>query len=222
MRVKGDFKYIDFEKEYLIDSVINNEKIIENGVCIMRMQPLHLAHMYIIKNMLQMCKNVTVVLGSENKVDMLRNPFDISLRETILMEAIEEEDRDRIKVFTLPDWSMEGDTKEVKLWGMYFYMNVVSRIETKKFTIFYNDAPEIIESWFEKEFLRADRISFFFMNRGNMFNGLSATKIRAAFEKNDMKYIEKYCPESVMRRYNHLRDAWFSVKENPKDDFSMT
>ena len=221
LRAEGEFKYIDFDKNYLIDKILNCEKIIENGVCIMRMQPLHNAHLYIIKTMLKMCINVTVILGSENKVDMLRNPFDIQLRKTMLMEALEEDERDRVTIFNLPDWSMESDLEEAKTWGTYLYMNIVSRIGTKKFTIFYNDDPAIIENWFEQEYLGEDRVSFFFMDRGNMFNGLSATKIREAFEEDDISYIDEYCPHSVVDRYVILRDTWLNIKKNPRDDFSM-
>lgn len=192
------------------------------GVFIARMQPLHNAHLWIVEQMLKECEQVIIMLGSENKRDMLRNPFDISLRKQLLEESLENrEDMQRIQVYTLPDWSMETDYENNWEWGRFLYYNVVSRIESKSFTIYYSDDPNIILNWFEDYLQKLERISFRFFERQNLFDGLSATKIRKAFETDDMDYIRKYCPKAVVDRAGLLKDIWFRVKENPKEDFSM-
>lgn len=52
-----------------------------------RMQPLHNAHLRLIDKALEENDRVLVVLGSENKVDMLRNPYNINLRKKLLREC---------------------------------------------------------------------------------------------------------------------------------------
>lgn len=189
----------------------------KDGVFLARMQPLHNAHLWVIEKMIKECDNVYIILGSENKVDMLRNPFDISLREQILKESIS--NFDKIEIYTLPDWTMETDVANAKEWGMYLYYNVVSRIQNKKFAMYYSDEPEVILNWFDSPIL--ERITFELIERSNVFDGLSATKIRKAFENDDFDYIKKYCPKSVISRYKELKDIWFDIKKNPKSDFSM-
>ena len=62
------------------------------GVFLARMQPVHNAHLYLVRKALDENDKVLIVLGSENKVDMLRNPYDISLREEMLRECLADED----------------------------------------------------------------------------------------------------------------------------------
>ena len=90
---------------------------IKYGVFLARMQPVHNAHLFTVYKALEECDKVLIVLGSENKVDMLRNPYDITLREAMLREALSDEDNKRVSIVTLPDWSMESDTGNSKIWG---------------------------------------------------------------------------------------------------------
>ena len=41
------------------------------GVFLGRMQPVHNAHLFLVEKALEECDKVLIVLGSENKVDML-------------------------------------------------------------------------------------------------------------------------------------------------------
>ena len=163
---------------------------------------------------------VLIVLGSENKVDMLRNPYDISLREEMLRECLTDEDNKKLEIVTLPDWSMESDKENDKTWGRYFYYNVVSRIFQKRFSLYYSDDPKILDDWFNdtevKEF-----ITYRNFERSKLFEGLSSTKIRNAFINDDVDYIKEYCPESVQKRFDYLKKYYENVTLNPKDDFSM-
>ena len=57
------------------------------GIFLARMQPLHNAHLWLIDKALEENDKVLIVLGSENKVDMLRNPYNINLRKKMLREC---------------------------------------------------------------------------------------------------------------------------------------
>lgn len=193
---------------------------VKYGVFLARMQPVHNAHLFLVRKALEEQDRVLIVLGSENKVDMIRNPYDIKLREEMLRECLSDEDNKRTEIVTLPDWSMESDTESALIWGRYFYYNVVSRIVQKRFSIYYSDDPKILDSWF-KDSEVYEYITYRNFERSKLFEGLSSTKIRQAFIDKDIDYIKKYCPESVVNRFDYLASYYDEVKENPKEDFSM-
>ncbi len=190
------------------------------GVFLARMQPVHNAHLFLVHKALEENDKVLIVLGSENKVDMLRNPYDISLREEMLRECLTDEDNKKLEIVTLPDWSMESDKENDKTWGRYFYYNVVSRIFQKRFSIYYSDDPKILDDWFNDTEVR-EFITYRNFERSELFEGLSSTKIRNDFINDDIDYIKEYCPESVQKRFDYLKKYYENVTLNPKDDFSM-
>lgn len=113
-----------------------------HGVFLARMQPLHVAHIFLVEKALEECETIHICLGSANKKDMIRNPFTVEFRKEMLIGTLKDmgyadDVGDRINVFELPDWSYENDTNDTISWGRYFYYNVVSRIESKKFNIYY-------------------------------------------------------------------------------------
>ena len=193
---------------------------IKYGVFLARMQPVHNAHLFMVNKALDECDKVLIVLGSENKVDMLRNPYDITLREQMLRECFNDEQNKKLSIVTLPDWSMESDVESAEIWGRYFYYNVVSRIGQKTFSIYYSDDVAILDSWFNNTEVR-QYITYRNFERNNIFNGLSATKIRQAFIENNIDYIKEFCPDSVVTRFDQLASYYKNVTKNPKEDFSM-
>ena len=190
------------------------------GIFLARMQPLHNAHLWLIDKALEENDKVLVVLGSENKVDMLRNPYNITLRKKMLRECYDSKKNRKLHVVTIPDWSMESDTDSDKIWGRYLYYNVVSRIGQKRFSIYYSDDVKFLDNWF-KDTEVYEYITYRNFQRTTMFDGLSATKIRNAFINKDIDYVKKYCPASVVSRFDELAAYYDNVAQNPKEDFSM-
>lgn len=189
------------------------------GVFLARMQPVHNAHLYMVTKACEENDEVCVILGSENKKDTLRNPFTIKKRKEMLLESLPLEYRNKISVYEIPDWSMETKTEDNKTWGRYFYYNVVSRIGQKHFTLYYSDGQENLDSWFDSEV--KDYIQYRLFERSNLYTGLSATKIRQAFVDNDKEYIRKFCPYSVIKEFDYLRDYYLGVVEKPLEDYEM-
>lgn len=190
------------------------------GVFLARMQPLHNAHLFMINKALEENEKVLVVLGSENKVGTLRNPFDVSLREELLRKCFNDTQNERIKIVTLPDWSMETDLDDEKTWGRYFYYNVVSKIGQKRFTLYYYDDLKILEGWFtDTEVYKY--ITYRTFERQSVLGGISSTKIRQALLDKNIDYVKEYCPKPVVDKFDYLSSYYKNVKENPKDDFSM-
>lgn len=177
------------------------------GVFLSRMQPIHNAHLWMIKNALNENDKVLVLIGSANKKGTERNPFDIELRKRMVKAAIKEyfseEDIERIVLKELVDWSTEQNNNDQE-WGRLIYYNVVSTMNVKEFSYFCSEEPEKIEGWFEEQ-LR-ERINFRYFSRDNQFNGLSATKIRAAILDDNSEYIREYCPNCICAVRENLKE----------------
>lgn len=190
------------------------------GVFLARMQPIHNAHLYMVEKACEECDEVTVILGSENKRDTLRNPFTIEKRREMLLASLPVEYREKISVYEIPDWSMESKFADYKIWGRYFYYNVVSRINQKRFFLYYSDGQKMLDNWFENTEVR-EYITYRLFERSSLFDGLSATKIRNAFVNDDKEYIRKYCPDVVLEQFDYLKKYYLGVLNNPLNDYEM-
>lgn len=193
------------------------------GVFLSRMQPLHIGHLGIIELALEENDKVIILIGSKNKRGTMRNPLDVKLRREILEDALLEkfgqDYKERIIISELPDWSMETEVETFLEWGRYLYYNIVSLAEQKEFSIYFSDEKELIQSWFEEEL--QSRIDFRLFERNNMFNAVSSTKIRQAFLDEDKEYIEKSCPNAVVRRYDDIKRIIEEVNKNPIEDYTI-
>ena len=190
------------------------------GVFLARMQPIHNAHLYMVEKACEECDEVTVILGSENKRDTLRNPFTIEKRREMLLASLPVEYREKISVYEIPDWSMESKVADYKIWGRYFYYNAVSRINQKRFFLYYSDGQKMLDNWFENTEVR-EYITYRLFERSSLFEGLSATKIRNAFVNDDKEYIRKYCPDVVLEQFDYLKKYYLGVLNNPLDGYEM-
>ena len=77
------------------------------------------------------------------------------------------------------------------------------------------------ENW---KALNINNIECRFMQRENVFDGLSATKIRKAlisFSEQDQEYLRRCVPNSVLNRINELRGILLDINQNPHEDFTM-
>ena len=79
---------------------------------------------------------------------------------------------------------------------------------------------DILDSWFKNTEVY-QYITYRNFERNSIFSGLSATNIRQAFIDNNREYIKKFCPNSVMKRFDYLASYYKDVTNNPKEDFSM-
>ena len=199
--------------------IMEKTKMKTVGVFLARMQPVHKAHLFMVNRACEECDEVCVILGSENKKDTLRNPFTIEKRREMLLESLPEKYRSKISVHEIPDWSMETKTEDDKVWGRYFYYNVVSRIGQKHFKFYYSDGIDNLNSWFDSEV--KSYIEYRLFERSSLFAGLSATKIRQAFVDNNKGYIEQFCPKVVMDNFDYLRNYYLGVVDKPKEDWEM-
>ena len=189
------------------------------GIFLARLQPIHNAHIYMIETILKECDHCVIIIGSSNKEGTLRNPFTACQRKQMLSLSIAHLDTSRITILTLPDWETEENSNHLGQWGHFLYYNIVSQIQCKDMTFYYADEAEYLKSWFDEEI--NSHISYRFMERSTIFNGLSATKIREALIQHDMEYLNEYLPKPLHSFIGILSQQLQQIQENPKDDFSM-
>ena len=180
------------------------------GIFLARMQPVHNSHLYIIRKALKENDKVLVLLGSADKKGDLRNPFDKEIRMKMVKECFTDNEKEKLVFDFLDDYSSEDDVKNFKKWGNYLYENITSRINQNSFNFYYSDNPKLLDDWF-KGSSYCDNITYKLIDRESVFEGISATKIRNALLNDDIGYIKKYCPISVVRRFDILKKEYKKV-----------
>lgn len=188
--------------------------MIKWGVLLTRAQPFHNGHLETVKKILEENDMALIVIGSSNKSHMVRNPFPIQMRESIvkatLLEGLQE-DYNRCKVLALADWSMESAAEYAEEWGKFFYYNIVNSICTKKFKLYYNDNITIVRGWFNEELMSRVEIV-----QSPRINDISSTKIRDIFKKwnvsdEDMEYLMQAFNPKILNTFGStLRDFMLS------------
>lgn len=141
------------------------------GVLLTRGQPFHKGHIEVIRKAAEENDKVLVVIGSADKSETERNPLHINVRESLferLREYLHKEygiEPYRIKYLSLRDLSKDSSIPYESSkgsdntlfnsvnpeWGSYLYYNIIAKIGTKTFTLYYNDLSEIVSAWFNEE-----------------------------------------------------------------------
>lgn len=187
------------------------------GVVIMRAQPFHVGHIYVIKEMLKENDKVLVIIGSANKSGTVRNPLDIDFRLRMVRDALEDcglLSEGLVSVMSLCDWSMETAYQLAKEWGSYLYYNVVNAIGQKTFSIYYNDEKSIVENWFVEEL--KPRVTIKNTPRGDI--NVSGTQIRDALLTGNDEYLRMALTPSVYEMREQIKSAILNAKD---EDFMM-
>ena len=179
------------------------------GVILARLQPVHKGHLALIKKSVSENIDTYVFVGSADKFNE-RNPIPIGLRVQLLRGAIEEtfpgftrislynrysDGKKSITIVPLDDLTDESQNDHE--WGFYLYSNIVSASGSANFTMYYSDGFEIITSWFPGFILR-NNVSLNLIARNTMEEGISATAVRNAIEKDDVELLKKYVTKNVI------------------------
>lgn len=179
----------------------------------MRAQPMHLGHLDVIKKASAENERVLVFVGSANKSGTKRNPLDISDRLFFVRSVIESEKLNNVVVAPLSDWSKEDAYALAKEWGRFFYYNAVNALESKTFTLYYNDDIGIARNWFDEDLQK--RVTIVYSEKSR---DISATKIREAIIADDTDFLEKVLPQIVYDKRDYIRSKLVNAD---KDDFIM-
>ena len=152
-----------------------------------------------------------IFIGSADKFETVRNPLPIEFRMMLIKGALHEtfsaEILKRIHIHPLNDLSDEADNSYA--WGRYLFMKMLGYTHDPDMTIYYSDNPQIMLSWFDSE----DRwcLRFKFLDR---VDGLSATKVRDAFSRDNRGYVEHLVPNFVFMHYDEIRNYIIKSERN--------
>lgn len=173
------------------------------GVFLARFQPFHKSHQQIILKALEENQQVHVFIGSADKMREERNPFTADERMEFLESVLDNYVKDgALMVHLLPDYSTEDDVDNDKNWGNYLYENITKAISQDSFSLYYSDEPSIMLRWFTDDL--KEKINFVFLDRKDLLEGLSATKIRKALREDDEEYLKKCLPKEIYDRKEEL------------------
>ena len=177
------------------------------GVILFRAQPFHNGHMNMVKKAYSDCETMNsdlyIFVGSADKWGTRRNPLPIEFRLSLINGSLHEEfsaDALRhIHVIPLNDLTDESDNSYN--WGRYLFVKMFNETHDSDMTIYYSDDPRIMLGWFDAE----DRwlLRFKFLDR---VDGLSATKVRDAFIRNNREYVKYLVPAFVFMHYDDIRN----------------
>jgi nicotinamide-nucleotide adenylyltransferase len=167
--------------------------------------------MHLIEKALKECERVVVVVSSADKSGTKRNPLGVGVRVEMVSDEVNSmQMRDKLRTSILPlqDWSEENDNNNHE-WGNFLYYNIL-RVAGKsisstgdKVAIYYSDNPEIIKEWFSPRLLE-DKVEIRAISRATVLDGLSATEVRKAIAVGDKKFVRRFCPKSVMARFDDI------------------
>ena len=187
------------------------------GVLLTRGQVFTIAHLGLVKLILQENDYACIVIGSADKKGTLRNPLDIDVRMLLVKGALSDlgKDKDRVSVFGLNDWLNENNKDNLKQWGHYLYYNIVGNTSHKRFSLYYSDGEDILNSWFDDEV--RPYITYVCNDRKELFDGISATKVRELLVEGKEDEAKEFIPHGEWLLIPGLTKALKQVYERNDD-----
>ena len=175
----------------------------KNGLVIGRFQCFHKGHEMIIRNALDLCERVYVIVGSAQESRTKRNPFTASERQGMIYRALKEYLVDgRLIVIPLADRENPSDDSS---WGEYVMNAISSKGYELPEAVFEGNDPER-QTWYETVGLKlhiADR---------NIIP-ISATALRDAILRDDKDFWYANKASGTKRKeYDFMREIILEVE----------
>ncbi len=173
-------------------------KSLEYCVFIGRFQPYHLAHCELLSVALEAAENVIIVLGSFNKAPNIKNPWTASQREAMILAALSEQERARVKFVYMRDY-LYNDT----LWVTDLQQKIVDATEGSESVGLIGHEHDR-SSYYLKLFPQ-----WKFIAMPNIDKYPHATEIRRLYFTHDAEY----------KKYVHAETALYLEKFKETDSF---
>ena len=174
------------------------EKVYSLGVIVGRFQVLHLGHVDMINQAIELCDQVGIFIGSSQESGTLKNPYAYEKRKELLQILF----GDKIKIYPLPDIGVGN----VPLWGDYVIKNVVEQFgrkpdafisgEESRRQSWLDDYPGIHEVYVPKTI------------------DISATKMIQFLINDEESEWQKYIDSKLYSQYAELRELALKSQAN--------
>lgn len=181
------------------------EKPYRLGLVVGRFQVLHMGHADMIRQGLQLCDRLCVLLGSSQECGTENNPISYEQRLDMLRAVFPEKE---MLMFPLPDAGLGNN----ELWGQYV-LNKCREYTGEMPDLVLSGKEQRREYWFtSKDGIRIAEL------RIPKAIPVSATAMREALAKDDREGWQRYTPSALWDRYDFLRSAVLASQGNTHTD----
>lgn len=176
----------------------------KHGIAVMRCQPFHKGHEFVIDTILEECEYATVLLGSIQEHGTSRNPFNFSVRKKMLQNVFRNStDYPRLKIMGIKDIVNDVDWVE-------HVLNIVN--STTEFP--YNPDAYFCGTDYDGSWFKNSELNVRNLNRNNPeIPFVSGTMLREMFDYNDMRW------KKLIDKSNHQTVEKYLEKLN--QDFAL-
>ena len=188
------------------------------GMIIGRFQHLHIGHVEMIKQGIERCDQILLLVGSSQESSTVRNPFPCSLRIEVIEAVFKKEIQERrLFVGDIQDLTNEDDHSLA--WGDYVFEVIedwkgqYGIVADLGYMVYGNDEER--QTWYRNE--HVDDVKQLVLDRGTL--PISATKMREFLIQDDRVAWLSYMPadrlsfKEMNRLYDLLREELIKVPE---------
>lgn len=169
-------------------------KKFKHGFIVMRGQPFHNGHKFLIDKMLTECENITIILGSIQESRTKRNPFTFEERKQMLLNVYGI--KKNINIFGLINIPNDNE------WYDYVIKNLLEKSHNFGFPDAYYCGDNENGDFFRKGDFIVNQV-----DRNNQIgnNKISATEIREMI-KNKNNEWQQFVPQCNIKYINTLKN----------------
>ena len=163
------------------------------GLYIGRFQPFHKGHLSVVREALQHCEKLIIVIGSAQEHGTPKNPFDFELRKELIHRGLKGLG-ERVCIIGINDRpEVENDSS----WGEYVMNEIFVRTAYVP-TINFEGNEEVRSHWFD-----TINIEQFRVNREII--PVSATMVRKAIIEDNFDNFADMMPTGIWIKYSLMR-----------------
>lgn len=169
-----------------------------HGFIILRAQPFHKGHKYLIDKILFECKFSTVILGSTQESRTEKNPFTYEERREMVENVYRNHPKfSSLKIFGLPDLPkydkeryIEEDMSDGGEWYSYVLKNIRKEVPESGDPDAFYCGNEFDGHWFDDGKIKIEKVE---RSKQKDYLLISATEIRAMLKAGDNRW-KNYIP----------------------------
>ncbi len=168
------------------------------GLVLGRFQLFHKGHELIIDTALKHCEKVLIFIGSSDKENTFKNPFNYGFRKKIIEEVYH--NNNDIIIAPLPDLGV-GD---VPLWGKYVIDSAIKAFGMPDCIIY--GAEDKCEHWYTDY----QNLAYLRVDRGEI--EISSTKLKEIIINDDYDSFKKFVNNNIFKYYDYIRKTLLELK----------
>lgn len=174
------------------------------SVYIGRMQPMHLGHLEIIKQALEISNDLIILLGSHNKPIDWENPWTSSERQSMMRDSFSAKMNERIHFGRIEDYLYQDKEWQANVYKVVtdIFDNIIGPSKNPKICLVgYNKdaSSSYIHAFPFWDLVEPDK--YYSIEEND--KPLSATMVREALFSDSFGYMKSLIPEGV---YNYIKD----------------